>query len=345
MAPSSRAVAAIVAAGGLCVLLLWRRKSTKGRLRFAAAMKRTRTMELMDSVKESAQAHLPPNGNAAFTKEWLVRSEWLPNVCFHFKRSAMLRDTTLDNLLVVTDFDATLTMGKSVQCHDLVGFCPLLAEGFRNEFAPLLDWQSNTAIDGVEWWDKAHELMVKYGQPPRHLIPRMVRESDMVARPGALKLLERFAALDVPVLIVSAGVSDVIEEFLRQHSAWTENVTICSNRLNYAADSAPQSVSPDPPITSFTKATAYRASSAFFKQHADRSSILMMGDSCSDIDPGQNIPSRHLISVGFLNDKPMMEAAKYAQTFDALVLGSEGSLGGVDELLDDIEGGEYLDRS
>lgn len=308
-------------------------------------MRRTHTMQLLDSVESSTRPHLPSSDSAAFTKEWLVRSEWLPNVCFHFKRSAMLRDTTLDNVLVVTDFDATLTMGKSVQCHDLVGFSPLLLQQFRDEFAPLLDWQSNTAIDGVEWWDKAHELMLKHGQPPRHLIPRMVRESDMVARPGALKLLERFAALNVPVLIVSAGLSDVIEEFLRQHSAWTENVTICSNRLNYAADSAPQSVAPDPPITSFTKATAYRASSAFFKQHCGRSTIFVMGDSCSDIDSAENIPYRHLISVGFLNDKPMMEAAKYAQTFDALVLGSEGSLGGIEELLDDIEGGQYLERS
>ena len=58
---------------------------------------------------------------------------------------------------------------------------------------------------------------------------------------------------NVPVLIVSAGLSDVIEEFLRQHGALSENVVICSNRLNYDADVAPKSVSPDPPITSFTK--------------------------------------------------------------------------------------------
>ena len=48
-------------------------------------------------------------------------------------------------------------------------------------------------------------------------------------------------------------LSDVIEEFLRQHGALSENVVICSNRLNYDADVAPKSVSPDPPITSFTK--------------------------------------------------------------------------------------------
>ena len=78
----------------------------------------------------------------------------------------MLRDANLDNLLVVTDFDATLTSGLSRQCHDLMGFSELLDKTFREEFAPLLDWQSNTSIDGVEWWEKAHELMIKHGQPP-----------------------------------------------------------------------------------------------------------------------------------------------------------------------------------
>merc|ERR1719201_2201994 len=112
--------------------------------------------------------------------------------------------------------------------------------------------------------------MIKHGMPPRQLIPRLVRESRMVPRPGALEMLKRLQVLDVPVLIVSAGVSDIIEEFLRQHGALTENVTVCSNRLNYAGDSAPSSVTPDPPITSFTKAYAYASAATFFKQHAAR---------------------------------------------------------------------------
>ena len=112
---------------------------------------------------------------------------------------------------------------------------------------------TNAAIDGVEWWDAAHALMIKHGTPPRAIIPRLVREAKMKPRPGALELLRRLEILNVPVLIVSAGLTDVIEEFLRQHGAFSENVTVCSNRLNYSADSTPKSTSPAPPITSFTK--------------------------------------------------------------------------------------------
>ena len=94
---------------------------------------------------------------------------------------------------------------------------------------------------------------------------------------------------NVPVLIVSAGLSDVIEEFLRQHGALSENVVICSNRLNYDADVAPKSVTPDPPITSFTKEYAYSSASAFFARHKDRRGIIQLGDSLTDVDPAKKV--------------------------------------------------------
>ena len=102
------------------------------------------------------------------------------------------------------------------------------------------------------------------------------------------------------------GVSShlvAVNRFLRQHDALTENITVCSNRLNYGADLAPQSVAPDPPITSFTKASAYRAAGSFFKQHAARRSLLVLGDSITDIDAATEVPYDHLISVGFPNSR------------------------------------------
>ena len=110
-------------------------------------------------------------------------------------------------------------------------------------------------------------MMIKHRTPPRALIPRLVREARMVPRPGALELLKALETAGIPVIIVSAGLSDVpssrsrtraralsrtptptpsltpsltqahqvIEEWLRQHGALSENLAICSNRLNYDA--------------------------------------------------------------------------------------------------------------
>ena len=72
-------------------------------------------------------------------------------------------------------------------------------------------------------------MMIKHRTPPRALIPRLVREARMVPRPGALELLKALETAGIPVLtltltltpnltltlpgipvlVVSAGLSDV----------------------------------------------------------------------------------------------------------------------------------------
>merc|ERR1719230_1628307 len=238
------------------------------------------------------------------------RAEWLRTISFNDKWEKM---ASIDpsQLLVITDFDATITAGHSEQCHDLVAASKLLPQAFRDEFSPLLDWTTNANIDGVEWWDRAHEIIIKHGVPTRQILPRLVKGASMPVRPGAFELLQKLSDMHVPVLIVSAGLSDVIEEFLRQHDMLTENVTVCSNRLNYGADSVPQSVSPSQPITSFTKASAYSMAGAFFRHHMDRRYILCLGDSVTDIDAAKEVPYDEILSVGFMNSRPPTAMTKY----------------------------------
>jgi len=264
------------------------------------------------------------------------RASWLRTITFNSKWDKFV-GCDPSQVLMIADFDATITAGDAEQCHDLMGTSPLVSKAFRDEFAPLLDWTSNASIDGVEWWDTAHQLMLKHGMPPRSSLQRLVRIAKMPPRPGVLYMLQKLADMKVPVLIVSAGLSDVIEEWLRLHDALTENVTVCSNRLNYGADSAPQSLSPEQPVTSFTKAAAYSMAGAFFRHHLGRRMILVLGDSVTDIDAAQEVPYDETLSVGFLNSRPATSMTKYADTFDAVVLGNGGSLQPLTELLELIE--------
>ena len=85
--------------------------------------------------------------------------DWSPSAPFHWERKrAAMAALTANDVMVITDFDATITTGDSEQCHDLVGGSSLLSNEFRKEFAPLLDWTTNANIDGVPWWDAAVRL-------------------------------------------------------------------------------------------------------------------------------------------------------------------------------------------
>ena len=124
------------------------------------------------------------------------RANWLRTISFNGKWDKFA-GAEPSQLLVITDFDATITAGDAEQCHDLMGASQLMTKAFRDEFAPLLDWTSNAAIDGVEWWDKAHEIMIKHGMPPRPMLQRLVNNASMPPRPGALAMLAKLAAMNV----------------------------------------------------------------------------------------------------------------------------------------------------
>ena len=102
-------------------------------------------------------------------------------------------------------------------------------------------------------------------------------------------------------------------------------------------------MSPEPPITSFTKAYAYKSASSFFKQHSDRRGLIVLGDSVTDVDACENVPSDHVLSLGFVNERP--DKAAHAQAFDAVVQGSQGSLDPVTEILDEISPPSMARRS
>ena len=71
---------------------------------------------------------------------------------------------TANDVMVITDFDATITTGDSEQCHDLVGGSSLLSSEFRKEFAPLLDWTSRMAAFWESRFDDLDNLLNRMDQ-------------------------------------------------------------------------------------------------------------------------------------------------------------------------------------
>ena len=82
---------------------------------------------------------------------------------------SMLKALAPQNLIVITDFDATLTCGDGPQCHDVLGTAPSLPASLRADFAPLLDFSvpHPPAWHGAKWWERANEILVAHGAPTR----------------------------------------------------------------------------------------------------------------------------------------------------------------------------------
>lgn len=109
---------------------------------------------------------------------------------------------------------------------------------------------------------------------------------------------------NIPILVFSAGVGDVIDEALRHHNLMHDNVKVISNYMNYDANDK---------LVEFTgqlihmynkNETAVPHSASYFQDLAHRHNVILLGDSLGDLQMSQGVESPGtVLTIGFLNDK------------------------------------------
>lgn len=263
-----------------------------------------------------------------------------------------LQGVAIDQLIVVTDFDLTLTTGTSEQCHDVLGASPRLPAALRRAFEPLLDFSTpfppELASDG--WWSRANELLVAHGgKLTKDDVECCVREADVELRPGALRWLRRLAHLRVPTLVVSAGFTDVVEAVLKAADpSVAEWCRVSSNRLVFGEQGGGiVAVEPSTPCTSYNKADQYARNREWFESFPMRTTALVVGDKISDLSAMDGAPSSYTnIGVGVRNDNPDGESSRhpplsdFRQAYDVVLCGDRASLDGITDLVDALATGK-----
>lgn len=270
--------------------------------------------------------------------------------------------STRDNVLVIIDFDLTLTTGTSDECHDIVGESPLMPPALRSAFEPLLDFSKPfpPELEGDRWWARANALIIEHGAEISASTFRAVCDAAPVElRPGANELLCRLRELGVPVLIVSAGVSDVIEAVLDASGVPRGDETllaVSSNKLIFGfaqgeregggagegeGEGAVVGVEPAQPITSLNKGMTFERNRQWLEQlHASRTTLLVVGDRISDLKVAAGAPEGYeAVGIGIFNDTPhgaQPAFEDFAAQFDCTVRGDEGSLDALRELVEGL---------
>uniref|UniRef100_A0A3Q1CWW9 5'-nucleotidase n=1 Tax=Amphiprion ocellaris TaxID=80972 RepID=A0A3Q1CWW9_AMPOC len=152
------------------------------------------------------------------------------------------------SLQVISDFDMTLTRfahnGKRVATtHNILDNRLLINEDCTKKMRELLNIYYPIEIDAsrsveeklplmVEWWTKVHELLIQQ-KIRKDLLAQAVRESSTMLRDGYKVFFDGLAEHQVPLLIFSAGVGDVLEEVIRQNHVFHPNVHIISNYMDF----------------------------------------------------------------------------------------------------------------
>ncbi|GBG83215.1 hypothetical protein CBR_g36829 [Chara braunii] len=149
-------------------------------------------------------------------------------------------------LQVIADFDMTLTKfrvngRKGQTCHALLSQenpeydrkrQQLYEHYYPLEICPDLSYEDKFRYM-EEWWTKVHGLLVEGGLQ-RSAIRASVGSANIEFREGCTELFALLEQLEVPLLIFSAGLADIIEEVMLQriHRQFA-NITVVSNRMAF----------------------------------------------------------------------------------------------------------------
>jgi len=247
------------------------------------------------------------------------------------RAAACARAAKEGKLAVILDFDRTMTGGRCNSSHGVLESAGVLSELFRNKSQGLFQKYYPVEIDATipleekipimtEWYTQVHNLMLHEDITHSKLQAAVAecRSIELRCRMQELLLHCQEASPPVPVVIMSAGLGDVIEIFLQQALPFelAPTTMVVSNRMNFDDDGRLEAFS-EPLLHMFNKSAAFMPSS--LREMLDsRSHCLLVGDSDGDatMTDGLNVDT---LKVGLLNQKVEERIGRFRDLYDVVV--------------------------
>ena len=147
-----------------------------------------------------------------------------------------------DDFYVVADFDRTITNGDSKTSWSVLSSSKLVPDKYKEDRNKLYEKYRPIEIDEKmdyekrielvsEWFKKHIELFVKYEISDKIFKNAATNLRVMEFRKGAKEFLEFLNNNSIPLIIISAGIGNFIEEFLTLNNCYYDNIYISSNKI------------------------------------------------------------------------------------------------------------------
>lgn len=266
--------------------------------------------------------------------------------------AAVLEEAGPEGLLVVTDFDQTLTRFRGgdglpgLQCHDIMFRRADLSKrpGLKERMSPLLAWHDVSEEermklcngDATERVAKSRWFFDEFAAVSSEFclaeqVEDCVARSNTKPREGLAQTFEWLSTHGVPLVVVSAGLSQVITAILNKDGLRLPvDTKVVANDL----------LQPVALITSRNKKDALAFIPGFDSIATGRRQVLLLGDKPTDCDVMKGLPvCCTVLKIGFMeqDEPPAEDLDRQLEHFDA-VLTRDSSMAFVNKLLHRISG-------
>lgn len=146
-------------------------------------------------------------------------------------------------LYIIADFDHTLTEVNSQNCWGVLATIPNISKKYIEKSKLNNDYyfpiEQNNNIDYKiknelmeNWYQNHANLLIKYNLKEIDL-NKISNSNTIVLRKGVVEFLKYTFEKNIPVIIISAGISNVIEGVLKKHNCFYNNVYVISNIFKF----------------------------------------------------------------------------------------------------------------
>jgi len=259
-----------------------------------------------------------------------------------------LMEAGKEQTFFVFDFDRTITKcflengERSLDCHDILASIPkvsweckrtmeiLMEKFYPIETDPHMD-HGMKATHMVEWYSLVNALLSAQKISQNDVAKAVAECKDFRLRSGAGELFRFAKNNNIPVIILSAGLGNIIEEVVRQcittatgeiGEKW-DNVHVFSNTLLW--DSGNRAHFSEPILHPFNKSLQH-APEKLRESIKGRNVAVLAGDGLGDLTMANGVETSEVLKIGFLNERIDERLTKYtsADSYDRVILNDGG---------------------
>lgn len=246
-----------------------------------------------------------------------------------------------DNIFIVLDFDRTITSFESLDSWDASG--KELDKEFKDRQNELYKYYRPIEIDYTitseekevymeEWYNKCINLYYEH-HLTKEKLEKSIKDSKLIFRKGAREFLKKANQNQIPLIILSAGIGNVIEHFLKMNDCYFENMYIIGNFIKFDKDGNMKKFN-DNVIHTGNKKIRGHLSKEFQEKIKQKEYGILVGDLIEDKNMVAKDKLQNVITIGLLQDDRNLEF--YKENFDIVLNDEDTTFTNIEKLIFNI---------
>ena len=237
------------------------------------------------------------------------------------------------NFSVLSDFDRTLTAGGSKNIWRVIYSSNLLRDSFRKAYDEIHDKFPNEGesveIKQQNYINRFREYfkLLETHNLSEQIIKESVKQTDIKLRNGASGFLNKMYENNIPVVIISCGLKNIIIEYLKHNNIYFDNIYVHANYMDLNGVEKNNIYD----VTPYNK-DSVKLPLEIANKVKDKKYKLLFGDILNDIKMVQLEELEATITTGFLDKDIESNLDKYKEQFD-IVLTDRASFDQIEEIL------------